>query len=141
MKPIDRAVAKNELARINAALKKPHLLIGGLAVQCYHPARNSKDIDLVCDFGTAQMLLDTLYPSRDWKVIDKQNDEYRPSFNITHKVDDVGVIIFGPKISERDPYDHIDWTALMVGGSAFPGRIGPLENIIVPGECQKTCVT
>lgn len=131
-KPIDRAIAKRELARINVVLRSPRLLIGGLAVQQYYAARISRDIDLVCDFQTTQLLLDTLYPSNDWKVIDKQNDEYRPSFRITHKVDDFGAIIFGPKISEREPYAHIDWARLMAGAKPFAGPSGPLENILVP---------
>lgn len=107
-------------------------MIGGLAVQQYYPARMSKDIDLVCGFETAQLLLDTLYPSRDWKIIDKQNDEYRPSFQITHKVDDLGTIIFGPKITEREPYEHLDWNRLMKGAIPFNGLAGSLENILVP---------
>ena len=86
-KPIDRAVAKAELERINDLLAEPHLLIGGLAVQQYYSARISKDIDLVCDFDIAQHILDTLYPSLNWKVHDKQHDEYRPSFQIRHKVE------------------------------------------------------
>jgi hypothetical protein len=32
-KPIDRAIAKRELARINNVLREPHILIGGLSVQ------------------------------------------------------------------------------------------------------------
>ncbi len=131
-KPIDRAIAKKQLERINAVLKCPQLLIGGLAVQQYYPARMSKDIDLVCDFATAHLLLETLYPSRDWKIVDKQNDEYRPSFQITHKVDDLGTIIFGPKITEREPYKHLDWNRLMSGASPFNGSAGSLENILVP---------
>ena len=44
-KPIERAVAKKELERIDAVLTRPHLLIGGLAVQQYYSARISQDID------------------------------------------------------------------------------------------------
>jgi hypothetical protein len=131
-KPIDRAVAKAELKRINDVLAEPHLLIGGLAIQQYYSARISKDIDLVCDFDVAQHILDTLYPSRDWKVYDKQNDEYRPSFQIRHKVEDIGTIIFGPKISERPPYNHIDWERLKEGAQPFVTAAGLLEKILVP---------
>jgi nucleoside 2-deoxyribosyltransferase len=132
IKPIDRAIAKNELERINSVLKEPHLLIGGLAVQQFYTARDSKDIDLVCSFQTARYILDALYPSRDWKVEDKQADEYRPSFQITHKVEDMGIIIFGPKISERAPYSYVDWDALKKGAHPFHMAKGQLQNILVP---------
>jgi hypothetical protein len=131
-KPIDRAIAKRELERINDALEEPHLLIGGLAVQQFHAARDSKDIDLVCEFETARALLDRLYPSKDWTVENKQEDEYRPSYQIKHKVDELGTIIFGPKISERAPYDHIDWNALERRAQEFRSANGPLKNILVP---------
>lgn len=39
--------AKDELVRINSVLTKPHILIGGLAVNQYDLARISTDIDLV----------------------------------------------------------------------------------------------
>ncbi|KYG02370.1 hypothetical protein BE21_55025 [Sorangium cellulosum] len=131
-RPIDRAIAKTQLERINEALQEPHLLIGGLAVQQYHTARDSKDIDLVCDFETARSLLDELYPSIDWDVRDEKQSEYRPSFQITHKFQDFGTIIFGPKISERAPYAHIDWNALKQGAEPFQYENRPLKNILVP---------
>lgn len=131
-KPIERAVAKNELERIDAVLTRPHLLIGGLAVQQYYSARVSQDIDLVCDFEVAQTILRKLYPSKDWKVEDSKNDDYRPSYRIRHKVDDMGTIIFGPKISEREPYRHLDWNALVAGSRPFKGRDHDLNNILVP---------
>ena len=55
---IDRAIAKEELARINGVLKEPHLLIGGLAVQQYHVTRDSKDIDLICSFEIADEIIE-----------------------------------------------------------------------------------
>jgi len=132
-KPIDRAVAKGELKRIDDVLDEPHVLIGGLAVQQYYPARVSKDIDLICDFATAQRILEELYPSRDWRVHDGQKDEYRPSFQIEHKVNDLGTIIFGPKISERAPYSHIDWDSLKKDAQPFAMGEETLQNILVPG--------
>lgn len=131
-KRIDRAVAKGELERINDVLDEPHVLIGGLAVQQFYSARLSNDIDLICDFQTAHRILDMLYPSLDWKVDDKQHDEYRPSFRIEHKVEDLGTVIFGPKISERAPYSHIDWDTLKDGAHKFQTANGLLENILVP---------
>lgn len=131
-KPIDRAIAKQQLERINGALREPHLLIGGLAVQQFHTARDSKDIDLVCEFETARQLIDTLYRSRDWDVQEEHEDDYRPSFRISHKVQDLGTIIFGPKICERAPYDHIDWGTLRQGSMPFRSASGALQNILVP---------
>ncbi len=131
-KPIERAIAKQELERINSVLREPHLLIGGLAVQQYYSARMSQDIDLVCGFELAQRILQALYPTKDWKVVDSKNDEYRPSYHISHKVEEMGTIIFGPKISEREPYSHLDWEKLKIGAKPFV-RIGvTLENILVP---------
>ena len=131
-KLIERAVAKKELERIDAVLVGPHLLIGGLAVQQYYSARISHDIDLVCDFEVAQTILRKLYPSKDWKVEDSKNDDYRPSCRIRHKVDDIGTIIFGPKISEREPYRHLDWGALVVGARPFKGTNQDLDHVLVP---------
>lgn len=132
-KPIDRAIAKEEIERINDALTAPHLLIGGLAVQQYCVARDSKDIDLVCDFNTARSILDSLYPLNDWKIENKTNDEYRPSFHISHRVEDRGVLIFGPKISEREPYRHLDWNLLMQDARPFRTTGNKvLPNILVP---------
>ncbi|MEP7352784.1 MAG: hypothetical protein ABI824_06090 [Acidobacteriota bacterium] len=133
-RPIGRAAAKSELTRINALLKHPHLLIGGLAVQQYHTVRNSQDIDLVCNFETAQTIVAQLYNSLDWKVVEKHEDEYRPSFEITHKfkASEVGTIIFGPKISERESYQYIDWTALLKGAKPFRSGDKEFSNILVP---------
>ena len=131
-KPIDRAIAKQELERISRALSEPHLLIGGLAVQQFHTARDSKDIDLVCEFETARRLIESLYPSRDWHVMEQHEDDYRPSFHITHKVRDLGTIIFGPKVNERAGYDHIDWSVLKRGSKPFRSASGALQNVLVP---------
>ena len=70
--PIDIAVAKEQLVRIDSALDSPHLLIGGLAVEQYYKGRDSKDIDLVCDFKTAKFLL-KLYPTNDWHIEDRKS--------------------------------------------------------------------
>lgn len=132
-KPIDRAIAKQEIERINDVLDSTLLLIGGLAVQQYSPARVSQDIDLVCSFDTAQEILDKLYPLRDWKITDHQHDDYRPSYRIKHKIEDKGTIIFGPKITERKPYDHIDWSYLSEYAKPFAARSNKvLQNILIP---------
>ena len=120
-KPIAIKTAKDELARINGALKSPHLLIGGLAVQQYHTTRVSKDIDLICDFEPVQELLESLYPSKDWNIEDKTGDEYRPSYRITrkYKLDEIGEIIFGPKIGERGSYEYLGLGDVGAGSQAF----------------------
>lgn len=41
---IESAEAKKELGRIDDILNEKHLLIGGLAVKYFYPARESKDI-------------------------------------------------------------------------------------------------
>ena len=131
-KPIDIAIAKKELERIDKELSEPHLLLGGLAVQQYHTARGSKDIDLVCEFELAQRILAKIYPSSDWKIQDAREDEYRPSYRITHKVEDKGEIIFGPKILERNPYNHIDWHELRNNSKPFSYRNKKFQNILIP---------
>ena len=132
-KPIDIAIAKEELKRINEVSETDLLLIGGLAVQQYCPARDSKDIDLVCSFDLALKILINLYPTNDWKIHEPKYDDYRPSYRIQHKVEDKGTIIFGPKILEREEYDHIDWDFLKKNSRPFSAKQGrPLEKILIP---------
>lgn len=131
-KPLDRGIAKAEIERINNSLQLPHLLIGGLAVQQYCTHRNSKDIDLVCEFEVSQILIKNLYPSLEWDVIELNEDDYRPCFRITHKSQDKGEIIFGPKITERSPYDYINWNDLERGAKPFKYKKNELKNILIP---------
>lgn len=132
-KPIERAIAKEEIERINEISETNLLLIGGLAVQQYCPSRDSKDIDLVCDFDLARKILADLYPTKDWKIYEPNYDDYRPSYRIKHKFEDKGTIIFGPKIIEREGYDYIDWDYLKDNSRPFSARQGrPLEKILIP---------
>jgi hypothetical protein len=132
-KPIERAIAKMEIERIHDVLETKLLLIGGLAVQQYYSARVSKDIDLVCSFEVAQNIVNKIYPTKDWKITEKNNDDYRPSFIIQHKFEDKGTIIFGPKIIERKEYDHIDWDILKENSKPFSASQGRLlKNIVIP---------
>lgn len=131
-KPINRANAKEEIERINTVLTVPHMLIGGLAVQQYHVPRVSQDIDMICDFKTAQNILNQLYPSMDWKVSDHRDDDYRPSYRIKHKIKDKGTIVFGPKILERDGYSNLDWDILHIGAKNFTHKNKQLTNIKIP---------
>jgi hypothetical protein len=133
--PIDTNTAKKQLERINDFLEAPHLIIGGLAVEQYSVRRATKDIDLICDSSTAKAILDNLYPAKDWDIDDKNGDEYRPSYHITHKVKgvDSGTIILGPKILERSPYDNLNWEFLKEKARPFVGVAKKtLSNILVP---------
>lgn len=129
--PIPQAEAKVQLERINDSVESPLLLIGGLAVQQYHPARSSHDIDLVCPYEEARRILD-LYPSKDWRVEDENDDEYRPAYRITNKVRDVGTILFGPKITEREPYANLNWDDIRLGATPFRYAGAVFENVLVP---------
>jgi nicotinamidase/pyrazinamidase len=131
---IPLADAKVELRRIDKILAKPHLLIGGLAVQQYVIARNSSDIDLVCDFAIAQAIIRQLYPLKLWNVQDRNHDEYRPSIIISPLApkEGLGDIHFGPKILQRLPYNHIDWDEIGVDAQPFKFQQDHLPNILVP---------
>lgn len=135
-RPIDLQIARDQLVRINDVLQEPHLLIGGLAVQRYVVARDSKDIDLVCESAVARQLVRHLFPTEEWIVNDLNDDEYRPSFVARHRWKDVGEICFGPKISERRAYDYIDWTSLLATAVPYVDRGKPLERIRIPTCCH-----
>ncbi len=134
MPSIPRATAKEQLVRINKLLTKPRVLIGGLAVQQYYAARDSVDIDLVCDEATARELIKSLYPTRDFIVIEKNEDDFRPAFEITHRANRDRVIFIGPKLTERDPYKYVDWNALEQDSHAFKYKKQELEQIRVPNR-------
>lgn len=133
------AEAKKQLRLISKHLSAtnpenlPLLLIGGLAVNQYSDLRDSEDIDLVCESDMARNIIRALYPSETWHIEDKNNDEYRPSFHITHKLNSsYPTIKFGPKIEERGTYEFLDWEALR--SDAAPARVQQekLEMIYVP---------
>lgn len=124
--------AKQELRRINDLLKDRQLIvIGGLAVNQYIPARVSQDIDLVCNMETALDVLEKLYPSEDWTIV-HQGSDLRPSYEITHRINDL-TVYFGPKIEERGEYPGVKWTDM--AKNTIPFRVeGTVElpNIRVP---------
>ena len=129
---IDINTAKEQLKRINQELTVKHMLIGGLAVQQYYKARGTKDIDLVCDSDTAKQLIQSLYPSKDYKVAEINDDEYRPSYEITHKINKSKIVFFGPKILERNSYEAIAWEKLHHGSQPFKYKNEELNNILIP---------
>jgi len=131
-KPIDLTIAKNELQRINTLLLNEQLLlIGGLAVQQYHDARISRDIDLVASHDTVKQLVGKLYRSIDWRVENKGTD-VRPSYLVEHKVQPI-TVYFGPKVTERGEYDRVSWETLWKNTKPFRFQgTDMLENIRVP---------
>ena len=82
---IESAEAKKELGRIDDILNEKHLLIGGLAVKYFYPARESKDIDLVCSDAVRNTIIRELYPTNEWDIFDENMDEYRPDYHIKNK--------------------------------------------------------
>jgi len=129
---IECASAKDELVRINEFIDKPLLLIGGLAVQQYELSRNSRDIDLICDFPKILDILRELYPSKEWVIIDKNHNEYRPNYHISHRHEQKAEIIFGPKVSERGGYKLINWDAMERDARPFQHNGKILKNILIP---------
>lgn len=135
------AEVKDQLNRINGALAEPILLIGGLAVQQYHIARTSVDIDLVCDHDTATHIIRHLYPSNEWTSQNLSGDEYRPVITITKKKDPrFPAIKLGPKFLERDPYEYIDWDLLKEEARPFEVKGEALTNILIP-TVERLCFT
>jgi hypothetical protein len=130
--PIAIQTAKEELVRINTTLQQPKLLIGGLAVQRYVTARDSKDIDIVCTHEEAQSLIRELYPTDLWDVQEVNDDDYRPSFLITHQYKNIGEIIIGPKITERTPYKFINWEELYQSAYPYKFQQSNLNKILIP---------
>jgi hypothetical protein len=130
--PIAIQTAKEELIRINTTLQHPKLLIGGLAIQRYITARDSKDIDIVCTHEEAQGLIRELYPTDLWDVQEVNDDDYRPSFLITHQYKNIGEIIIGPKITERTPYKFINWEELYQSAYPYKFQQSNLDKILIP---------
>jgi len=129
---IDSAEAQKELGRIDKILSDKHLLIGGLAVKFYYPARESKDIDLVCSDKVRNQIIKELYPSNEWDIFDENMNEYRPDYHIKNKKNKL-TISFGPKIKERDPYKNIDWELLLKEQSIpFQAYKTTFNNIYIP---------
>ena len=129
---IESAEAKKELGRIDDILNEKHILIGGLAVKYFYPARESKDIDLVCSDAVRNTIIRELYPTNEWDIFDENMDEYRPDYHIKNKKNGL-IISFGPKIKEREPYADIDWDLLVKEYSiAFENKRVKYKKIYIP---------
>lgn len=132
MGEIPSSTAKDELVKINKILTTPHLLIGGLAVQQYYPARDSSDIDIICADKIAKDIIEQLYPTKDFTIDETNQDDFRPAYIITSKVKEEKVIFIGPKITEREAYKFLDWKNIEKNSQAFEYKKNKLENIRVP---------
>lgn len=129
---INTDFAKQQLKKIDEVLETPHIIIGGLAIQQYIKVRSSKDIDLICDSDTAKSIITELYPSKDYVIEESNDDEYRPSYEITNKINKHKIIFFGPKIIERDPYKAMDWQKLNIDSLPFEYKKEKFQKIRVP---------
>ncbi len=126
----DEHNAKTELLRLQEYLEDPVLLIGGLAVQQYHRARASRDIDLVCTLEQLKTLESNAYPSQTYAHEESQND-LRP--NVVYQNLITGVKIYlGPKILEREPYPFIHYKHYTEDARWFTYDDKVCGNILVP---------
>ncbi|MEM8978742.1 MAG: class I SAM-dependent methyltransferase, partial [Pseudomonadota bacterium] len=129
---IAQAQAKSHLERINEFLTKPHMVIGGLAVQQYVVGRQSVDIDLICDSNTAHGIIAALFPLDKYVTVDENDDEYRPAFVISPRNTGEAIVLVGPKILEREAYQHLTWPILEENSRNFTVKKNELENIRIP---------
>lgn len=128
---IDIANAKEILTSIGKDLSKPHLLIGGIAVNHYVKARDSHDIDLICEHEVSQQIIKS-FSTEDWVVDDSNDDPERPSFTVTNNSTPGLVIKFGPKITEREAYEYLDWTLFLEDAIEITYKNKAIENIYIP---------
>lgn len=126
--------AKANLSKIDDLLIEPHIIIGGLATQQYVVARNSSDIDIICDSQTATSIIDKLYPLDEYVIKDENDDEYRPAFVITPRTGGQNIVLIGPKILERQPYQYLTWSVLENNAQKFRVNNIELKNILVPSS-------
>jgi nucleoside 2-deoxyribosyltransferase len=75
-------------------------------------------------------LVEKLYPTVDWNPVNMGTEE-RPNYQITHRFEDI-VVHFGPKITERNPYNHLAWDTLRQSWQEFVVDGTALENVMVP---------
>ncbi len=123
--------AREELVRINGFLREPHLLIGGLAVHRYYPARDSSDIDLVCPAKTSMELISQLYPTDRFTVEDQNDDVMRPAWVLRERGSGRTTFI-GPKITERDTYAFVDYEWVKANAVPYTAQGQELANLLVP---------
>lgn len=133
---IPREAAREEVSRVAkylAGRNRSVILFGGLAVNQHVPTRDSVDLDLVCDDELLRDLIASLYPGRDWRVEEVNDDGYRPKYIIrSRNRQSYPVIEIGPKITERPPYPHIDWSALSEGSTPFHYQRETFDSVRVP---------
>lgn len=141
MKKITIAEMKRQLERISEEVSEQFILIGGLAVNQYVVKRKSHDIDLICNYEKAIQIIDKVYPTTEWIHSETNENEYRPSYKIKHKIyDDYPVVKFGPKIIERGGYNYLNWDMLSTNTLKFKYQNKTLENILIP-TMEALCYT
>lgn len=127
------AESKNQICRISKVITDDLILVGGLAVNQYVKTRISQDIDLICSDEMAKKIIEIVYPTKDWNCKDENDDDYRPSFVITHKLrTDYPAVRFGPKITERDMYEYINLDDLAAETQPFRTKNAEYQNIRIP---------
>ncbi|MEO7688329.1 MAG: class I SAM-dependent methyltransferase [Sphingomonas sp.] len=128
----DASNAKQSLLRLDAVLKRSHLIIGGLAVAHYHPTRVSKDIDLVCEHREITDAIETIFPSHDYICEEVNEDDLRPAYVIQSRFDSEKIYFIGPKIMERAPYNYIDWEYIQNEAIPYSYKGECCKNIVLP---------
>jgi len=126
------SLALDELVKIDGFLERPHLLIGGLAVRKYVVTRESADIDLVCDATVAKKLVAEVYPDNLYDHTDSNDNELRPAYVMKHKVNRNEIVLFGPKLLQREAYFAIDWEMLSEGAIPFSYSKREFPRLLVP---------
>lgn len=130
--PTGSAIAIEELQRIDGAIAVPVLLVGGMAVQQYCAGGDSKDLDIICSYNVAGEIMQKLYPRDRWQSEDGNTDDHRPSIRITHRTEDRGEIVLGPKILERENNKYINWVRLNSDTRPFKWNDREFHKIQVP---------
>lgn len=127
---MDEHNAKLEILRLDAYFPTPVLLIGGLAVKFYYRGRTSKDLDIVCDWATLHSIEADAYPSKLYQSKFSQTDE-RP--DIVYQNLNTGAIIYlGPKITERAPYEYIQFEHYFDDARPYEYDDTVCRNVLVP---------
>jgi len=137
---IEMTKAKEALTKIAELLKRPLLLIGGLAVNQYVKSRTSVDIDLVCNQEESIDILNTIFDDGDgatWRVVDRNDEEERPNYVGEHRSTGE-IVLFGPKIKQRPQYKHIDFEVLQNYSRPYHFRNKDYTNILVPSSAALT---
>jgi len=128
---VELSDALGALAEIDKKKEKPLMLVGGIAVNQYHPARTSSDIDLICTYNEAIEIAD-MYDTAQWSITDNDSDPIRPCIILKQLSKPYISINFGFKITEREGYEFLDWKSISEGARPLLFQGKKLKNILVP---------